>query len=65
MFTYTAKKSTEGVPTSAAVKLPLKQVLTLNFFAPLSTTDMGRETTEAQNTLPEQETPENQVGQHQ
>jgi hypothetical protein len=44
----TARKSTKPVPTSAAM-------LTHNFFAPLRTTDMDTETTEAENTLPEQE----------
>jgi hypothetical protein len=42
-----AKKSTKPVPTSAAVKLPLKEVSTRNFFAPLRTTDMDTETTGA------------------
>jgi hypothetical protein len=52
-----AKKSTKTVPTSAAVKLPPKAVSTCNFFAPLRTTDLDMETTEAENTLPEQEAP--------
>jgi hypothetical protein len=52
-----AKKSTKLVPTSAAVKLPLKAVLTRNFFTPLRTTDVDMETTEAGNTLPEEEAP--------
>jgi hypothetical protein len=43
----TAKKSTKSVPTSAAVMLPPKSVLTGNFFAPLRTTDMNTETTGA------------------
>jgi hypothetical protein len=51
------KKSTKAVPTSAAVKLPPKSVSTRNFFAPLRTPDMDTETTGAENTLPEQETP--------
>jgi hypothetical protein len=61
----TAKKSTKPDPTSTAVKLPPKAVLTRNFFAPFRTTDMDMETTEAKNTLPEQKAPENQVGRHQ
>jgi hypothetical protein len=40
-----AKKSTIPVPTTAAVKLPPKAVLTLNFFAPLRTTDIDMEST--------------------
>jgi hypothetical protein len=36
----TTKESTKQVPTSTAVKLPSKSVLTRNFFAPLRTTDM-------------------------
>jgi hypothetical protein len=43
----TTKKSPKPVPTSAAVKLPPKAVLTHNFFAPLRTTDMNMETTGA------------------
>jgi hypothetical protein len=43
----TAKKSTKPVPTSAAVKLPPKVVLTCNFFALLRSTDMDTETTGA------------------
>jgi hypothetical protein len=43
----TAKKSNKSVPTSTAVKLPPKPVLTRNFFAPLTTTDMGTGTTGA------------------
>jgi hypothetical protein len=49
----TAKKSTKSVPTSAAVKLPPKAVLTHNFFAPLRITDMDMETTAAETALPE------------
>jgi hypothetical protein len=51
-----AKKSAKPVLTSAAIKLPLEIVLTRNFFAPLRTTDMDTEVTEAEDTLPEQET---------
>jgi hypothetical protein len=46
---------TKPVPTSATVKLPPKSVLPCNFFAPLRTTDMDMEITEAENTLLEQE----------
>jgi hypothetical protein len=53
----TTKKSTKPVPTSAAVKLPPKSVLHDKFFAPLRTTDMDTETTEAENTLLEQKAP--------
>jgi hypothetical protein len=53
----TAKKSTKPVPTSAAVKLPPKSMLTRNFFAHLRTTDMDMETAGAENALPEQEAP--------
>jgi hypothetical protein len=53
----TAKKSPKPVPTSAAVKLPQKAMLTCNFVAPLRTTDMDMETTDAENILPEQEAP--------
>jgi hypothetical protein len=52
-----AKKSAKRVPTSAAVKLPPKAVLTRKSFAPLRTTDNDMETTGAENTLPEQGTP--------
>jgi hypothetical protein len=52
-----AKKATKPVPTSAAVKLPPKAVLTSNFFAPLRTTGMDTETTGTENTLTERETP--------
>jgi hypothetical protein len=45
------------VPTSAAVRLPPKAASARNYFAPLRTTDMDTETTGAENTLPEQETP--------
>jgi hypothetical protein len=51
----TAKKSIKPVPTSAAVKLPSKAVLTRKFFTPFRTIDMNKETTGAGNTLPEQE----------
>jgi hypothetical protein len=47
------KKSTKPVPTSTAVKLPPKAVLTHNFLAPLRTTDMDMKATGAENTLPE------------
>jgi hypothetical protein len=40
----TAKNSTKPVPTSTAVKLAAKAVLTRNFFATLRTTDMNTET---------------------
>jgi hypothetical protein len=53
----TAKKLTKPVPTSGAVKLPLKAVLTRNFFTPLRTNDMDTETTGAENALPELEAP--------
>jgi hypothetical protein len=43
----TAKKSTKPVPTSTALKLPLKAVLTCNFFAPTRTTDMDTKSTGA------------------
>jgi hypothetical protein len=56
-ISQTAKKSIKPVPTSVAVKLPPKSVLTCNFFAPLRTTDMDTETTGTENALPEQETP--------
>jgi hypothetical protein len=49
----TAKTFTKPVPTSAAVKLPPKAVLTHNFFAPLRTTDMDTETTGTENTTEE------------
>jgi hypothetical protein len=61
----TAKKSTKSVPTSSAVKLPPKAVLTHNFFAPVRSNDMGMETTGEENALPELEAPRNQVGRHQ
>jgi hypothetical protein len=51
-----AKKSTKPVPTSAAVKLPPKSLLTCNFFAPLRATDMDMETT-GENALLEQKAP--------
>jgi hypothetical protein len=53
------RKSTKPVPTSAAVELPPKEVLTRNFFAPLRTTDMDTNTTGAEKTLPKQEAPRN------
>jgi hypothetical protein len=39
----TAKKLTKSVPTSTAVKLTPKAVLTHNFFTPFITTDMELE----------------------
>jgi hypothetical protein len=51
----TAEKSTKSVSTSAAVKMPPKEMLTRNFFALLRTTDMDKETTKTENTLSEQE----------
>jgi hypothetical protein len=45
----TAKKLTKPVPTSAAVKLPPKAVLSRNFFTPFRTTDMDMEPTGAEN----------------
>jgi hypothetical protein len=51
----TVKKSTKPVPPSAVVKLPPKAVSTRNLFAPVITNYMETETTEAENTLPEQE----------
>jgi hypothetical protein len=56
-ISQTAVKSTKLAPTSAAVKLPPKAALTRNFFAPLESTDMDTETTEAESTLPEREAP--------
>jgi hypothetical protein len=53
----TAKKSIKLIPTSAAVKLPPKAVLTRNFFTPLRTTDMCMETTGAKKALPGEEAP--------
>jgi hypothetical protein len=53
----TAKKSTKPVPTSAAVKLPPKAVLTRNSFAPLRNTDMDTETTGTENKLLKQKAP--------
>jgi hypothetical protein len=53
----TIKKSTKPFPGSAAVKMPQKGVLTRNFFATVSTSDMNTETTGAANTLLEQEAP--------
>jgi hypothetical protein len=48
---------TKPVPTSAAVKLPPKTVLTHNFFATLRTTDMDTGTIGAENALPKKEAP--------
>jgi hypothetical protein len=45
----------EPVPTSTAVKLLPKAVLTHNFFASLRTTDMDTEITGAENPLLKQE----------
>jgi hypothetical protein len=53
----TAQKSTKPVPTSAAVKMFPKSVLTGNFFARLRTTDTDMDTAGAENALPEQESP--------
>jgi hypothetical protein len=53
----TAKKSTKPVPTSTAANLPLKIVLTRNFFTPLRTTDIDMGTTVIENTLSEQKAP--------
>jgi hypothetical protein len=50
----TARNLNKPVPTSTAVKLPSKAVLTHDFFASLRTTDMDTETTGAENALPEQ-----------
>jgi hypothetical protein len=50
-------KLNKPVPTSAAVKLLSKAVLTRNFVTALTTTEMDMETTEAENTPPEQEVP--------
>jgi hypothetical protein len=52
----TAKKSNKSVPTSDTDKLSPKAVLICNLFAPLRTTDMDT-TTEAENTLLQQEAP--------
>jgi hypothetical protein len=41
-----AKKSTKPVPTSAAVKLPQKAVLTRKFFAPFRTNEWTRRLSE-------------------
>jgi hypothetical protein len=51
------KKSIKPVPASGALKMPPKAVLTRKLLAPLRTTDMDKETTGAENTLPEQEAP--------
>jgi hypothetical protein len=51
----TAKNSTKPVATSAAVKMPTKAALTRNFFSSLRTTGMDTETTDAENTVLEQE----------
>jgi hypothetical protein len=50
-----AKKLTKPVPTSAAVKLPPKAVLTCYFFAHFKTIDMDMETNGTENALPENE----------
>jgi hypothetical protein len=55
-----AKKSANPVPTSAAVSLPPKVMLTRNIFAALRTIDMCTETISAENTLLEQEAPRKQ-----
>jgi hypothetical protein len=47
----TAKKSTKPVPTSAAVKLSPKAVLTRNFCAPCTITNIDTESTGAENAL--------------
>jgi hypothetical protein len=52
----TTKKSDKSVPTSAAVKLTPEAVLTCNFVAPLTVTDMDTEFAGAENTVPEQGT---------
>jgi hypothetical protein len=62
--TSQAAKKSKPVPPSAAIKLSSKSVLTCNFLAPLRTTDMDTETTEAENTLPEKEAPR-KSGRHQ
>jgi hypothetical protein len=49
--------STKSIPTSTAVKLPPKAVLTRTIFALLRTTDMDTESTGTENTLPEKEVP--------
>jgi hypothetical protein len=53
----TVKKSAKPVPTSTAVKLPPKAVLTRNFFTPLRTTDLRLETTGAGEKLLELKAP--------
>jgi hypothetical protein len=53
MIPQRAKKLNKPVPTSTAVKLPPKAVLTRNIVTPITTTDMGTENTEAENTQPE------------
>jgi hypothetical protein len=50
----TVKKSIKPVPTSAAVKLHLKAVLTHNSLAPLRTADADTGTTGAENAILEQ-----------
>lgn len=52
-----AKKLTKSIPTSIAVKLPPKAVLTHTFFTLLRTTDMDTESNGTENTLPEKEIP--------
>jgi hypothetical protein len=54
---HAAKKSTKPFPTSTAVKMPPKAVLTRNFFAPLRPADMDTETTEGEKTLLGQKAP--------
>jgi hypothetical protein len=53
----TNMKLTKSVPISTAIKQTPKVVPTRNFFAPLRTNGMDIETTETENTLPEQEAP--------
>jgi hypothetical protein len=54
---HAAKKSTKPFPTSIAVEMPPKAVLTRNFFAPLRPADMDTETTEGETTLLGQKAP--------
>jgi hypothetical protein len=49
-----AEKSITSDTNSAVGKLPTKTVITRNFFAPLRTNDMDTESTETENTLPEE-----------
>jgi hypothetical protein len=60
----TAMKSNKPVPTSAAVRLPPKAVLTRNFSAPLRTADMNMETSGIETRCQSRRLPENQVGRH-